>query len=344
MSLQKLVLFGWLALSLAGCGMLGQQVATATSLPAPSDAAPSATSASPTPASTLTELAPPTGVTVPSSTPTVGVGPTATADAATATVAAATATGGAPSSTPGGTVGTYTAEFVADVTVPDGTVFTAGETFVKTWKLKNTGTASWGTDFFLVRVKGDPLGAPDVVALSSTVQPGESADLSLSFTAPERLGEYTSFWMLRTPNGTPFGIGSQGNQPIYVQINVGTEGGTPQPTAPAGTINVTAASVTVDTPSFTGACPHTFIFTANFTSEGAGDVTYQLEAESNVPGFVFTMPPSGKSTFTNAGPRTFTISYELEFTNSVGGQAWLHILSPNDLLSDKVDFSLTCQP
>src|SRR6185436_5330088 len=206
------------------------------------------------------------------------------------TGAAATATGGAPSSTPGGTTGTYKAEFVADVTVPDGTVFKAGETFVKTWKLKNAGTAPWGTDFFLVRVKGDPLGAPVAVPLSSTVQPGATADLSLSFTAPDRLGEYTSFWMLRTPNGTPFGIGAQGNQPIYLQIKVGTEAGTPQPTAPAGSINVTAASLTVDTPSFTGACPHTFIFSATFTSEGAGDVTYKLEAEADRAGFVFTLP------------------------------------------------------
>jgi hypothetical protein len=182
------------------------------------------------------------------------------------------------------------------------------------------------------------------VPLSSTVKPGETADLSLTFTAPERLGEYTSFWMLRTPNGTPFGIGPQGNQPIYVQIKVGTEGGTPQPTAPAGSINVTAASLTVDTPSFTGACPHTFVFTASFTSEGAGDVTYKLEAESNQAGFVFTLPDPIKSTFTGAGPRTFTASYQLQFTNSVGGQAWLHILSPNDLLSDKINFSLTCQP
>jgi hypothetical protein len=233
---------------------------------------------------------------------------------------------------------------VADVTVPDGTVFKAGETFVKTWKLKNAGTAPWGTDFFLVRVKGDPLGAPATAPLSSTVQPGETADLSLSFTAPDRLGEYTSFWMLRTPSGTPFGIGPEGNQPFYLQIKVGTEAGTPQPTAPAGSMNVTAASLTVDTPSFTGACPHTFIFSATFTSEGAGDVTYKLEAEADRAGFVFTLPDPIKSTFTGAGPRTFTASYQLQFTSSVGGQAWLHILSPNDLLSDKINFSLTCQP
>jgi hypothetical protein len=195
-----------------------------------------------------------------------------------------------------------------------------------------------------VHIRGDIMGAPAAVPLSATVQPGETADLSLTFTAPESLGEYTSFWLLRTPSGTPFGIGPEGNQPIYVQSVVGTEGGTPQPTAPAGTINVTAASLTVDTPDFTGACPHTTIFTASFTSEGAGDVIYQLEAESDVPGFVFTLPAPITSTFTGAGPRTFTASYELQFTNSVGGQAWLHILSPNDLQSDKVSFIVTCQP
>jgi hypothetical protein len=33
-------------------------------------------------------------------------------------------------------------EFVADVSVPDGTTFKPGDTFVKTWKLKNSGTST----------------------------------------------------------------------------------------------------------------------------------------------------------------------------------------------------------
>ena len=33
------------------------------------------------------------------------------------------------------------AAFVADVTVPDGTLFTAGTTFIKTWRLKNSAPA-----------------------------------------------------------------------------------------------------------------------------------------------------------------------------------------------------------
>jgi hypothetical protein len=37
------------------------------------------------------------------------------------------------------------AAFVADVTVPDGTNFAPGTTFVKTWRLKNNGSCTWTT-------------------------------------------------------------------------------------------------------------------------------------------------------------------------------------------------------
>ena len=341
MNCRKFALCALLALSLAACGGRAA-VETATLLPPPSSGPASATAAAATLAPTLTELAvpsasqPPTATPAPSDTP-AATGSPADTPAITATPAEAT-------STPGGPAGTYRADFVEDVTVPDGTSFKPGETFVKTWKLKNAGTAPWGTDFFVVNVKGDTFGSPAAVPLSSTVRPGETVDLSLTFTAPDKLGSYTSFWMLRTPAGAPFGIGQEGNQPFYVQINVGSEGGTPVATAPAGSITVTVASLTLDTPEFTGACPHTFTFTASFTSEGAGDVNYKLEAEADDPAFTFTLPEAVKSTFTGAGPRTFTASYQLQFTNSVGGQAWLHILTPNDLQSDKVRFSLTCQP
>ena len=49
-----------------------------------------------------------------------------------------------------------------------------------------------------------------------------------------------------------------------------------------------------------------------------------------------------RSEATNAQPRTFTVNYKLTFTGSVSGQATLHVLTPNELTSDKVAFSLTC--
>ena len=39
------------------------------------------------------------------------------------------------------------AQFVADVTVPDGTTYAPGAAFTKTWRLKNIGTCTWSTSY-----------------------------------------------------------------------------------------------------------------------------------------------------------------------------------------------------
>src|SRR5512143_599465 len=54
------------------------------------------------------------------------------------------------------------AQFVADVTIPDGTRFAPSATFQKTWRLKNIGTATWTTAYSLVFDSGDRFGAQDV--------------------------------------------------------------------------------------------------------------------------------------------------------------------------------------
>ena len=349
MNLRKTALFALLILALAACR--GGAVATATPTVAATAELPSVTpgptnTRAPTqgaPQSTLppTATRAPTDLIFPSATATGS--PATETQTPTAGTPGSAATPG-PTATSSGAAGANKAEFVSDVTVPDGAVFKPGESFVKTWKIKNAGAAAWTTGYALVPVRGDKMGAPDSVPLAAGAAPGATIDVSLTLTAPQKLGTYTSFWMLRTPSGSLFGIGPEANQPVYLQIIVAAAGATPQPTAPAGTINVTAASLAVATADFSGACPHTFTFTASFASEGAGDVTYQLEAESDKPGFVFTLPEPIKSTFTGAGPRTFNASYELQFTGSVSGRAWLHMLTPNDLQSDKVSFSLACQP
>jgi hypothetical protein len=154
--------------------------------------------------------------------------------------------------------------------------------------------------------------------------------------------------MLRNAAGTAFGLTADANQPVYVQIDVvpagsGSTGGTPQPGGTPGALTVSAAQLSVEPASFTGACPQTFVFSGSYTSEGAGTVTYRLEAAATNPGFVFNLPPTNTATFTNAGPRTANVSYSLEFTGSVAGEAWLHILTPTEMESSRVSFSLTCQ-
>jgi len=49
-------------------------------------------------------------------------------------------------------------QFVSDVTVPDGSSFTPGAAFTKTWQLKNIGTCTWTTSYSLVYAGGDQMG------------------------------------------------------------------------------------------------------------------------------------------------------------------------------------------
>ena len=54
------------------------------------------------------------------------------------------------------------AQFVADVTVPDGTTFAANQTFTKTWRLKNIGFCTWTTSYALVFDSGNSMGGPTI--------------------------------------------------------------------------------------------------------------------------------------------------------------------------------------
>jgi len=113
-------------------------------------------------------------------------------------------------------------EFVDDVTVPDDTEFAAGDSFVKTWRIRNSGTCTWSVDYSLVFTGGDHMGAADSVPLPSKVEPGSTVDISVTFSAPSTDGSYRSDWQLQTPGGRVFGLGSGHDLPIWVQIRVGT--------------------------------------------------------------------------------------------------------------------------
>jgi len=112
------------------------------------------------------------------------------------------------------------AQFIADITIPDGTTLAPGTAFTKTWRLKNIGTCTWTTSYALVFVSGDALGAPAVVNLPSSVAPGATVDLSVNMTAPTSAGHYIGYWKLRNAAGVLFGIGAAASQSFWVEINV----------------------------------------------------------------------------------------------------------------------------
>jgi hypothetical protein len=111
---------------------------------------------------------------------------------------------------------------VRDATIPDDTVFKPGATFVKTWRIKNVGTCTWGAGYTVVFSVGDNMQLtqqPQGVPIPAT-PPGADAEVSVNLQASFKVGKYKGFWLLRAPDGKTFGTGSEANIPFWVQVVV----------------------------------------------------------------------------------------------------------------------------
>jgi len=111
------------------------------------------------------------------------------------------------------------AQFVKDVTIPDGSTFAPGASFTKTWRLKNVGTCTW-SGYSLVFDSGDAMNGTTTTI--GTVAPGQEIDLSVTLTAPTTVGSYKGFWRIRNASGVliPVLSGTQGKS-FFVDIKVG---------------------------------------------------------------------------------------------------------------------------
>ena len=165
-----------------------------------------AVGSSPVPATEPTDGAPTEILPTEETTPTPGL---SNAASETPAVALATPT---PSPVPGEGC-TNNVKFVADVTVPDGTQFAAGQPVDKQWRVRNTGTCDWGPDYRLVLVSGNAMGAPTEVALFPA-KAGSEAILELNMVAPTQPGPYTGRWQARSPSAKLFG------DRVFVTIDV----------------------------------------------------------------------------------------------------------------------------
>ena len=138
------------------------------------------------------------------------------------------------------------ADFIDDVTVPDNTKFDPGDSFIKIWRLRNSGDCSWSPSYLLTFIGGDRLSAPNTVQISTQVLPGNLIDLAVDMTAPNDPDTYQGFWKLRSPDGEFFGIGPRGDQSFWVKILV------PSPPTSEATITPTASMTSTPTPTHTG--------------------------------------------------------------------------------------------
>lgn len=111
-------------------------------------------------------------------------------------------------------------QFLGDVTYPDGSLIARNNTFVKTWRIKNIGTCSWTPSYALVFVSGDSMNGPSAVALTRNVNPGETIEISVTLTTPNKDGGYRGYWKLRNASSALFGFGAQADTAFWVDIKV----------------------------------------------------------------------------------------------------------------------------
>jgi hypothetical protein len=95
-------------------------------------------------------------------------------------------------------------EFVADVNVPDDTNMSPGQDFIKTWRVKNTGSCPWGEGYELVYAEYENEMSGQPQPLTEVVQPGQEVEISVQFTAPDQIGNYLSAWQMSNPAGVTF--------------------------------------------------------------------------------------------------------------------------------------------
>lgn len=101
-----------------------------------------------------------------------------------------------------------------DVNIPDNTVMTPGQDFVKTWRVKNNGTCPWGAGYALTFTGTGTKMDGQFIAFTEVIQPGQEVEVSVQFKAPTQAGNYVSTWTMTNPRGVTF------PEAIYVKITV----------------------------------------------------------------------------------------------------------------------------
>ncbi|OGO32795.1 MAG: hypothetical protein A2Z16_03700 [Chloroflexi bacterium RBG_16_54_18] len=116
----------------------------------------------------------------------------------------------------------YGMAYVADLSYDDQNMtnpplLQPGQSFTKSWRIRNTGTCNWDPAFFLRFVRGNVPAAQmngQPVPVPAVITPGATVDMSVNLIAPSAPGTYQGFWQMSAPNGTFFG------QTIWVGITV----------------------------------------------------------------------------------------------------------------------------
>jgi len=217
----------------------------------------------------------------------------------------------------------YFSRWTGDETIPDGTVLNPGESFVKTWKLRNAGTCDWSTDTRIVFEEGDKLDGPTSIKIDRVVRPGDTYVVEVPMKAPSSDGNYTGVWRFTAADGTKMGK-------YWVKITVGNP-------PPSALFAVSGVSFYAGNQPIDLVCPECFDVSAEITVTAAGQVTYTWnDSEGGVE--------SGSITFDAPGKKQIIHSLCVPFNGTGLQSADLYIDNPNHQWFNSPDFDVVCNP
>ena len=106
-------------------------------------------------------------------------------------------------------------------------------------------------------------------------------------------------------------------------------------TAATTTFAVTTATAAVDNAAASATCPAKVTFTGTITTNMQGVITFKWERSDG------SATPTETLTFPSATSLTAVNAWQLSATTS--GWQRLHVMTPTDLVSNAVNFVLTCK-
>ena len=103
--------------------------------------------------------------------------------------------------------------FVGDVSIPDGMSVTPGQTFSKTWRVRNNGSSTWD-GYKLIFRQGDQMEGNSPISIPRTT-PGQQVDISIGLRAPNAPGAKAGYWQIINREG-----GHVRGGELWVKVNV----------------------------------------------------------------------------------------------------------------------------
>ncbi|KRZ03495.1 Uncharacterized protein T11_17852 [Trichinella zimbabwensis] len=94
--------------------------------------------------------------------------------------------------------------FIRDETVGEGESIPPNTSFVKVWRVANSGSKPWPPGCMLRLVHSEFYIENRIMEVKA-LQPGEEADISVTMVSPAAAGVYQSRWKMATNSGYPFG-------------------------------------------------------------------------------------------------------------------------------------------